>query len=480
MLYQIARQILNRSSEPRWPANNRLKPTVSLVLVAALTLSLFFAASTGAVSAAATGAVAARAAGYVPAAPPADLSGSWEVTWIRFGQTNVDRVELEQKGDKISGKGLGLTIEGTFKDSKLEFNLLGDDKKVVAAFTGTLQGDGLAGTMKLDKDEFNWTARRGASRPADAPKVHNFEPKEFHRHFSATIPPALKIFPGDTVHTETVDAGGVDKTGAHRSTGGNPLTGPFYVEGAVRGDTLVVHFNRIRLNRDWAESGNGIVPSALNPGYVVDKRPVKDFDSKWTLDKEHGVARLAKPTDKLKDFTVPLQPMLGCVGVAPGGNQAILSGDLGNYGGNMDYNQIREGTTLYFPVNQAGALLYVGDGHAAQGDGELTGDALETSMEVEFTVDLIRGKAMGGPRAENDEYLMAIGIANSLPEAVQRATTMLARWLENDYKLNPSEVAMVLGFAIHYDIAEVVDPHVNVVAKIKKSSIAGLRKSEQQ
>jgi len=131
-------------------------------------------------------------------------------------------------------------------------------------------------------------------------------------------------------------------------------------------------------------------------------------------------------------------------------------------------------------VNQVGALLYVGDGHAAQGDGELTGDALETSMEVEFTVDLIQSKAMGGPRAENDEYLMAIGIANSLPEALQRATTMLARWLENDYKLNPSEVAVVLGFAIHYDIAEVVDPHVNVVAKIKKSSLAGLRKVDQQ
>src|SRR5262249_15127335 len=158
--------------------------------------------------------------------------------------------------------------------------------------------------------------------------LHNFEAKEFHRHFSATTAPALRIFPGDTVHTETVDAGGVDKNGMRRSVGGNPLTGPFYIEGAARGDTLVVHFNRISLNRDYAESGSAIASSALNPGYIIDNRPVKGFDSKWTLDREHGVARLAKPTDKLKDFTVPLQPMLGCVGVAPGGDQTILAGDL--------------------------------------------------------------------------------------------------------------------------------------------------------
>jgi acetamidase/formamidase len=94
-------------------------------------------------------------------------------------------------------------------------------------------------------------------------------------------------------------------------------------------------------------------------------------------------------------------------------------------------------------------------------------------MEVEFTVDLIQGKSFG-PRAENDEFVMALGIANSLPEAVQRATTQLAAWLEEDYKLNPSEVAMVMGFAIRYDVAELVDPHVNVVAKIKKSALAGL------
>jgi acetamidase/formamidase len=289
----------------------------------------------------------------------------------------------------------------------------------------------------------------------------------------------LKIYPGDTVHTWSVDAGGVDNKSVRRSMGGNPETGPFYVEGALPGDTLVLRLNRVRLNRDSAVSGASIVGSALNPGYVQSVKEVPNFDSTWKLDPERGVAMLAKPTDKLKNFSVPLRPMLGCVSVAPPRNQAFATGDLGPYGGNMDYNQIREGTTLYLPVFQAGALLFLGDGHAAQGDGELTGDALETSMEIEFTVDVLQGKSIGGPRAENDEFLMAIGIGGSLQEALQRATTMLARWIESDYKLNAAEVAIVLGTSIRYDVAELVDPHINVVAKISKTVLAQLNKESK-
>jgi amidase len=138
----------------------------------------------------------------------------------------------------------------------------------------------------------------------------------------------------------------------------------------------------------------------------------------------------------------------------------------------MDYSGIQEGTTVYLPVYQEGALLFVGDGHAAEGDGELTGDALETSMEVEFTVNLISGKNTSGPRAENDEYLMAMGIAGSLNDALQQATTQLARWIESEYKLTPNETAIVLGTSIHYDVAEVVDPQVNIVARVNKKVLA--------
>jgi acetamidase/formamidase len=128
------------------------------------------------------------------------------------------------------------------------------------------------------------------------------------------------------------------------------------------------------------------------------------------------------------------------------------------------------------PVFQPGALLFVGDGHATQGDGELTGNALETSMDVEFTADLIRGKSLGQPRVENREYVMVSGIGGSLNDALQSATTGMARWLEDEYKLNPGEIAMVLGSSMRYDIAEVVDPQVHVVAKLSKSVLAQIPK----
>ena len=148
------------------------------------------------------------------------------------------------------------------------------------------------------------------------------------------------------------------------------------------------------------------------------------------------------------------------------------SGYPGRFGGNMDYNRLREGVTLYLPVSQPGAMLFMGDGHAAQGDGELTGNALETSMDIEFTVDVIPGKGASMPRAEDDEFLMAMGIAGSLTEAFQIATTEMARWLEERHKLKAKEVASVLGMAMLYDIAEVVDPYVNVVARVPKEMLA--------
>jgi acetamidase/formamidase len=218
------------------------------------------------------------------------------------------------------------------------------------------------------------------------------------------------------------------------------------------------------------------VADALTPGYNRNAKYDDKFDSSWKLDREGGFAMLAKPSEHLKNYRVKLAPMLGCVAVAPPDKTAFRTGWLGSWGGNMDYNGLREGVTLYLPVYQEGALLFIGDGHAAEGDGELTGDALETSMDVEFTVDLLRNQSTGAPRAESDEFIMAMGIANSLPDALKQATTRLAQWLEKDYALTANEAAIVLGTAIRYDIAEVVDPQINIVAKVSKAALAGLVK----
>jgi amidase len=407
---------------------------------------------------------------------PADVSGDWMFTAKVLNDVNYARVTLKAEGEKLSGNLNENKLEGTVKGNDLTFKATRPAGTAFGDFKGKLNGGELSGTGTWPgvSGDISWSARR-AVKPADKPQVHNFEPKEFHRVFSDAIPPVLRIFPGDTVRTWTVDAGGTDSKGVRRSQGGNPETGPFYIEGAFPGDTLVVKLTKVQLNRDSAGSGGQIVGSALNPGYVQRTKYQDNFDSNWILDRLNGIARLKNPSEHLKNYTVKLQPMIGCIAVAPPAHQSFRTGYPGTFGGNMDYNQIREGTTVYLPVSAPGALLFIGDGHAAQGDGELTGDALETSMDVEFTVDLVKGQATNGPRFENDEYLMSSGIGNSLPEALQLATTQLVNWLQRDYKLEPNEAAIVLGTVMRYDIAEVVDPLVHVVAKVRKDAIQQLK-----
>lgn len=407
----------------------------------------------------------------------ADLTGPWSFAIISFGEeTATARVTLKVEGEKLTGTLNELKLEGTADpNGNVKFTATRPNGDRFGTFEGALQGAELTGTAHREKDDFTWKAHRVVPPPSGPPQTHDFVPSQFHRYFSGNIPPALHIKSGDTVKTTTVDAGGRDSTGTRRSNGGNPETGPFFVEGANPGDTLVVKFNRIRLNRDSAQSGDRIATDALNPGYIRDAKYDDKFDSEWKLDREAGYAMLAKPSEHLKNFKVKLQPMLGCVGVAPGQRQTFQAGWLGGFGGNMDFNGLREGVTVYLPVNQEGALLFVGDGHAAQGDGELTGDALETSMDVEFTVNVIPGQDIGLPRAESGDFIMAMGIAGSLPEALRQATTKLARWIEKDYHLTPNETAIVLGSSIRYDIAEIVDPQVNVVAKLSKELLAQLK-----
>jgi acetamidase/formamidase len=141
----------------------------------------------------------------------------------------------------------------------------------------------------------------------------------------------------------------------------------------------------------------------------------------------------------------------------------------------MDFNEIVEGATIFLPVNVPGALLYLGDGHAVQGDGELTGNALETSMEVEFGVDVIAGKRLLNPRVESATHIMAMGLSGSLDDAFRAATNNMAQWLADLYKLTPSEVAQVLGTAAEYKVSEVADRNAGIVLKINKERLQGFK-----
>ncbi|MBC7673404.1 MAG: acetamidase/formamidase family protein [Polaromonas sp.] len=346
-------------------------------------------------------------------------------------------------------------FRGVAKDGRLTGIAIGTDRKGVPN----------------DTAEFFATLQPVRSGP---PRTLAFEPTVFHRNFSRSIAPALRIFPGDTVQTRTVDAGGVDWNGVKRTAGGNPQTGPFYIEGTVPGDVIAIHLHRVRLNRDFASAGASIVSGAITPGLARGLPDIDDFNARWTLDRTRGVARLAVPTKALAAYEIPLRPMMGCIGVAPAQRQSIRTQDSGPFGGNMDYNELREGTTIYLTVNTPGALLFIGDGHAAQADGELSGDALETSMDVVFSVDIVRGMANGGPRAESAEYRMSIGIAGDLQEALRLATSDMTRWLAADYKLNAAELASVLGTAMRYDVADMVGTQISVVARIRKQVLRSL------
>jgi amidase len=418
-------------------------------------------------------AAAARAASP-PQAAPADVSGEWELTTNVFGNPLSERITLKVENGKITGKSSGKDVTGTLDGDHVRFESK-DQDGTKNQYDGRLKDGKLSGTLTVSDEPFGqtppleWSARRPAAGKPPAPRTLDFEPKDFHRVFSSTIPPVMHVWPGDTVRTWTVDAGGVDAKGKTRVLGGNPQTGPFYVEGAMPGDTLVIHIKKIRLNRPTAISDDGLVQRALTADYASEHPDNKFNNVVWNLDIEKGVARPAKPTDRLKDLAVPVKPMLGCVGVAPGfGGAPRQTGDSGRIGGNMDFNEIVEGATVYLPVGQPGALLYVGDGHALQGDGELNGNALETSLDVEFSVDVLRDTRIPGPRVENPDYLMSMGLAGSLDDAFKEATSGLAAWLEKDYGLTGPEAAILLGATIEYEISEVADRNAGIVAKVKK------------
>jgi acetamidase/formamidase len=159
-----------------------------------------------------------------------------------------------------------------------------------------------------------------------------------------------------------VDAKGVQ----HR--GGDSNIGPFYVEGALPGDTLVLHLLKVRTNRSTARQGSHLNAHAVTAAYLLSAQYDPAVTGEWTLLPEKGIAVPTHPSEHMKNYNIPLKPMLGCISVAPQGDQQYRGGDLGPFGGNMDYIGNGEGATLYFPVFHAGALLGMGDGHAAMGE----------------------------------------------------------------------------------------------------------------
>jgi acetamidase/formamidase len=305
--------------------------------------------------------------------------------------------------------------------------------------------------------------------------THRFEPSHYHLTLGHH-PPVLTIEPGDSVETSTVCAGGRDRNGKVVVEGGNPQTGPFFITGAEPGDVLAVRFDRIVPNRARGWSSTMLAANVVEP-HVVRRLPPEWVRGDWEIDVDAGTATLISPETALGRLCVPLDPMLGCFGVAPPGGQALGTGTSFVNGGNMDYRGFREGVTVYFPIFAPGALFHLGDGHALQGDGEITGTGIEISMDVTFTAWIHRkGRPIYWPRAENEEFIMAIGNARPLDQALQHATTELLHWLLEDSVLDERSASILMGQCIRYDIGNVFDPAYTVVAKMEKRLLQPYRK----
>ena len=414
--------------------------------------------------------------------PSPTLTGRWQVTAELFGSPRYLSLNFDQKGNALTGEFTGDKLTGTVSGASVSF-ISKDTEGNTDAFTGKLEDGTLRGTCtEVDVTDpahplvFPMTATLIPPLEHPTPQRHDFTPTVFYRQFSPFNKPVLTVNPGDTIHTTTVDAGGSDEHSIQRVSGGNPETGPFYIKGANPGDTLVVHIVHLKLNRDWAASDDGIVPRGLGPDLAAKS---KDLGKtvRWHIDLAAGTASPVNSGDHVKTFAIPLHPMLGCMATAtPLAMAPPGTGDSGFYGGNMDFNQVAEGATIYLPVTNPGALLYFGDGHAAQGDGELNGNALETSMDVEVTVDVIPNKHIGDPRVETDDAIISMGLEGDLNEAFRSATGNMADWLTTDYKLTPSEVAQVIGSSAEYHVSEVADRNAGMILKMKKSTLETLTK----
>ena len=294
---------------------------------------------------------------------------------------------------------------------------------------------------------------------------HQFIPTTYHRSLGP-FEPVLRVRSGDSISTTTVDAAGCDQTGATVTPRGNPQTGPFFVEQAEPGDVLVVTLDQIRPNRATGWARSVVAPNVVDPSYV--KQLPDPPLAEWAIDEAEGTATLIAPASHLGQLKIPMEPMLGCFGVAPFRQQAISTATSGEYGGNMDYRGFVAGVTVYFPVFELGALFFLGDGHAAQGDGEIVGTGIEISMDVTVTLSVQKGKSITWPRGENADYIFTVGNARPLDQCLQHATTEMLRWLEQDYGLDSLSANLLISQCVRYDLGNMFDPAYTMVCKLPK------------
>ena len=318
------------------------------------------------------------------------------------------------------------------------------------------------------------TLGQAPSTPPKAEVVNYRATIDNVKYVFSVAPPVAHLKPGNILDANSLDCFGnaLQKPGDTFALvkGDNPLTGPFYIEDAEPGDTLVVHILDLQV-----EGKQGV--GTFSPGFgainathytpMLVKEPLLEKIWFYPIDHADHTATF-QALDSNYKVKIPLHPFLGCIGVAPANGEARSSLVPAEFGGNMDAPEVSAGNTLYLPVNVPGALFYFGDGHAAMGDGEIAGSAIEVPMKARLQFDLVKGKRTGWPRFENEKEIMAAGIYRPVDDAVRIAFTELVAWIHADYGLSELDAYELLSKVAKIHLTEMVDPNYVVVASVEK------------
>jgi amidase len=321
----------------------------------------------------------------------------------------------------------------------------------------------------------------GASSTSEEGKVVRYDLKmsDLKYTYSASYTPVARLKSGNILETNTVDCFGnaINKPGdtLDMAPGDNPLTGPFFIEGAEVGDTLAIKI--LDLQVDGNQGIGALAPGfgAINStNYTPMLNPaIKEKIWFYPIDHASNTATF-QALDSKYTVKIPLHPFFGCIGVAPAGGEARSSIVPEAFGGNLDSPEASVGNTVYFPVNTPGAMLFLGDGHAAMGDGEVAGTAIEVPLRSRVQVHVIKKHKIAWPRFENDEYIMTVGAYRPVDDALRIAFTELVGWIHTDYGLSEMDAYELLSKVAEIHLNEMVDPNYVVVAKIKKSFLPKL------
>jgi acetamidase/formamidase len=308
--------------------------------------------------------------------------------------------------------------------------------------------------------------------------VITYRPAADELHYTfAERPPVATVKPGELLEVWTLDCfGGLVRTESDLPSRVcdlgkvNPVSGPFYVQGAEPGDTLALHFRSIVPSEDWGVSSTFPHFGALTSSHETATLQPALEERVWRYKIENFEVTYEGAGGQ---WRLPLDPMHGTVGLAPGGGQAISSLTSGPHGGNLDTPEIRAGVTLYLGVNVAGALFGLGDGHARQGEGEACGVGVECAMTTTVAVELVKGVATPWPRIENDEALLSIGAVRPLEDAYRISHVDMTRWVQELTGFAELDAYQFLSQAGTARIGNVCDPAYTVLARLEKRFLPG-------